>query len=241
MHPSSLFRPSVSVIIPAFNGQEYLAEALASVAAQSHPDLEIIVVDDGSTDRTAEIAQTFDDRRVRYVYASRSGAALARNRGVGLARGELLAFLDADDVWTHDKLRLQVASLERGDGDMIFTRVEQFVGPNPFQSGAPQQPPTTGQPGICATTLLMRREAFERVGFFDGECRLGEFLDWYARAVDLGLKPAVLPEALAGRRVHETNQGRGNRDRASEYARVMKRVLDRRRRSPGQPAARHGT
>ena len=123
-------RCSISVIIPVFNGQVYITDALTSVAAQSAHDLEIIVVDDGSTDSTAKVVRAFGDGRVRYVHQRQSGAATARNHGVDLARSQLLAFLDADDVWTVEKLDKQVVSLDRADGDMIFANVEEFISPD---------------------------------------------------------------------------------------------------------------
>ena len=209
----------VSAIIPVYNGETFLAEALASVAAQSLTELEIIVVDDGSTDRTRDMAQAFGDPRLRYFRQANAGASVARNHGVEVCRGEMLAFLDADDLWTPDKLRLQMASLERGDGDMIFGNVEEFASP------------AVTLPGASAVTLLMRRTAFERVGRFNADLRIGEFIDWYARAIDIGMKPAMLPQVLTRRRLHAHNQGRHNRSRMVEYARVMKLVLDRRRKT----------
>ncbi len=225
----------VSAIIPVYNGETFLAEALASVAAQSLTELEIIVVDDGSTDRTRDMAQAFGDPRLRYFRQANAGASVARNHGVEVCRGEMLAFLDADDLWTPDKLRLQMASLERGDGDMIFGNVEEFASPAVTLPGAsavtlPGASAVT-LPGASAVTLLMRRTAFERVGRFNADLRIGEFIDWYARAIDIGMKPAMLPQVLTRRRLHAHNQGRHNRSRMVEYARVMKLVLDRRRKT----------
>jgi glycosyltransferase involved in cell wall biosynthesis len=213
-----------------FNGQVYVADALTSVAAQSVHNLEIIVVDDGSTDSTAKVVRAFGDGRVRYVHQRQSGAAAARNYGVDLARGELLAFLDADDLWTVDKLDRQIASLERADGDMIFANVEEFISPDRLPGLEGQvKPHSVSLTGVSIITLLVRREDFDKVGPFDARWHVGEFLDWYARAVDLGLKSAILPEVLARRRIHETNQGRQNRALRAQYAQVVKRILDRRR------------
>ena len=220
----------ISVIIPVFNGQAYVADSLRSVASQSFSDLEIIVVDDGSTDSTFEVTQAFGDRRLRYIRQDRAGAAAARNRGVELANGPLLAFLDADDVWMRQKLCLQIASLQRGDGDMIFANAEEFITPDRLQELEGQIKLHPGpRPFIYASTLLMRRADFQKVGPFDTRWRVGEFVGWYARAIDLGLKSAVLPQVLARRRLHDTNLGRLNRAHRGQYARVMKSILDRRR------------
>lgn len=102
----------VSVVIPAYNADAHVAEAIGSVLTQSHRNLELIVVDDGSTDRTAEIAESFDDHRVRVVRQANAGPTRARNRGLALAAGEFVAFLDADDSWFPDKLEHQLPSLQ---------------------------------------------------------------------------------------------------------------------------------
>ena len=220
----------VSVIIPVFNGQAYLGDSLRSIATQSFSDLEIIVVDDGSTDSTFEVTQAFGDRRLRYIRQDRAGAAAARNRGVELANGPLLAFLDADDVWIGQKLCLQIASLRRGDGDMIFANVEEFITPDRLDELENHIKLRSGpRPFIYASTLLMRRADFQKVGPFDIGWRVGEFIAWYARAKDLGLRSAVLPQVLTRRRIHDVNTGRLERNYRTHYARVMKSVLDRRR------------
>src|SRR5437763_5703586 len=100
----------VSVVIPVRNGERFLADAIGSALGQSRPPLEVIVVDDGSSDSTAEVAQAFGSA-VHCVSQPPLGVATALNCGVNLARGDLLAFLDADDVWMHEKLELQVAAL----------------------------------------------------------------------------------------------------------------------------------
>jgi glycosyltransferase involved in cell wall biosynthesis len=105
-----------SVIIPVYNGERFLAEALQSVLAQTLPPDEVIVVDDGSNDRTAQIvAEAAAQAAVsfQYVYQANQGSAAARSHGVRLARSELIAFQDADDLWSADKLAIQVALLRR--------------------------------------------------------------------------------------------------------------------------------
>ena len=97
----------ISCVIPVFNGERYLGEALESVLAQSYQPLEVIVVDDGSTDETAEVARRYGER-VRYVWQPNAGETAARNLGLTAAHGEFIAFLDADDVWDSEKLERQI-------------------------------------------------------------------------------------------------------------------------------------
>lgn len=209
----------VSVVIPVRNGEHFLAEAIASVLGQSSPPLEVIVVDDGSSDSTSEVAQAFGGR-VRYVSQPPLGVAAALNCGIGLARGELLAFLDADDVWRHDKLELQLAAFRADPGlDAVFGHLT-----NVGEAGDSRETFA----GWSSGTMLIRAEAFARVGPFRN-WRLGEFIEWYARLVDLGLLLLMLPEVVLLRRVHDANMGVQRRHERSEYARVLKAVLDRRR------------
>jgi glycosyltransferase involved in cell wall biosynthesis len=209
----------VSVVIPVRNGESFLAEAIESVLGQSRPPLELIVVDDGSSDSTSEVAQEFGSR-VRYVRRPPLGVAAALNCGIDLARGDFLAFLDADDVWTHDKLELQVAAVSaRPQLDAVFSHLAN-VGEDEGVRGT--------FAGWSRGTMLIRNEAFARVGQFT-QWRLGEFIEWYARAVDLGLVLLMLPQVLLLRRVHDANVGVRLRQERGEYARVLKAVLDRRR------------
>jgi glycosyltransferase involved in cell wall biosynthesis len=101
--------PLVSVIIPVYNGARFLRAALESVLAQTYRNFEVIVVDDGSVDDSGVIAQSFPE--VRYIHQTNQGVAAARNHAIEVARGEYFAFLDQDDLWTADKLKLQIAYL----------------------------------------------------------------------------------------------------------------------------------
>jgi teichuronic acid biosynthesis glycosyltransferase TuaG len=111
--------PTVSVIIPAYNAEAFLARAIRSVEAQTFRDFELLVVDDGSTDGTAEVAQGFSS--VRYVRGSHGGEAPARNRGLEEATGELVAFVDADDEWLPEKLARQVFFMQRLGSSFSYT------------------------------------------------------------------------------------------------------------------------
>jgi glycosyltransferase involved in cell wall biosynthesis len=220
----------IEVIIPVYQGGAYLAQAIESVLAQSYPAVRIIVVDDGSTDATAQVAARFGPP-IHYQYQAQRGASAARNRGVELVQGEYIAFLDADDLWTADKLEWQVSAL-RNDPvpDMVFGQVQQFHSPDlPAEMKARIACPAQPMPGYIPDTLLMRCETFKRVGPFDERWRTGEFLDWYLRAIDMGLRSVMLPQIVTQRRLHRANHGITGRETRSDYHRILKASLDRHR------------
>jgi len=219
--------PRVSVVIPAYNAERFLAEAIESVLAQAYEPLEIIVVDDGSTDATAAITRRFAPAVV-CIGQPNAGIGAARNRGVDAAGGELLAFLDADDLWTPGRLRRQVDQIASGSPvDMVFGMVEAFVDQGHVGTFLHEVPPPG--PGYLAGAMVVRRDTFRRVGPFATDVKVGEFIDWYARATDLGLTAMALPEVVLRRRLHDSNTGIRERDSRLDYARVLRSALARRR------------
>lgn len=219
----------VSVIIPVYNGERYIAEAIESVLAQDCRHIEIVAVNDGSTDGTEEVLRSYAD--VQYLYQERQGASSARNRGVRFSSGEFIAFLDADDLWTKDKLKIQTSLFSADlDLDMVFGHAEQFYSPELEESLRGRIHLAAGSmPGYVPGSMLVKREAFLRVGFFDAGFRIGEFIDWYMRALDHGLNSCLAPEVALRRRIHDANTGIMERDSRKDYLRVLKASLDRRR------------
>ena len=220
---------SISVIIPVYNGERYIAEAVGSVLSQDFSPLEIIVVDDGSTDQTAELLRSYAN--VRYVCQSRLGASAARNNGVRCSSGGWLAFLDADDLWMRDKLKVQTALLRTNPGlDMVFGYVEQFYSPELEESLKSKIKFAEGSmPGYVPGAMLVRKDSFLNVGFFNEAFKIGEFIDWYTRALDYGLNGHLAREVVLRRRIHDANTGIRERDSRKDYLRVLKASLDRRR------------
>jgi glycosyltransferase involved in cell wall biosynthesis len=221
----------VSVIIPVFNCERYVAAAIESVLKQTTQPEEVVVVDDGSTDDTPRILAALSPR-VTFVRQPNCGAATAINRGLEAASGRIFCFLDADDLWLPDKVARQLDWLTSyPNTEAVFGHVQQFfsedLGPGVIDRWVCPQAP---QPGISKITMMIRREAFERIGPFDPALRAIEFLEWYTRAVDQGLRMDMLPEVVALRRVHEGNTGIVMRDaQRSENLEALKRALDRRR------------
>lgn len=224
--------PLVSVVIPVYNYDRYLAEAIESVLGQTYQHLEVIVVDDGSTDQSGEVARSFAGRGVRYCHQVHAGIGPARNTGVELAQGEFLAFLDADDRWPEEKTERQLQAFKSDPAlEMIFGQAVQLQNGPEWEAGVNDKKlPVAGMvPGMVPGTMLIKREAFFRVGKFPGGLKVGEFIDWYARAVELQIRSQVLPDLLLWRRIHDSNQGVRERQSVSDYARVLKASLDRKR------------
>lgn len=223
----------ISVVIPTYNRVAYLLEAIDSVLAQGYASLELIVVDDGSTDETAEVVA----RRggVRYHHQANQGIAGARNAGVALARGAYLAFLDSDDVWMPGKLARQMAVLDADAGvDLVYGHAEQFRSPDvepEFWRGYRAKPGVVAAP--VPSSMLIRRAAFDRVGPFDARFGIGIEMDWYARLTEARLRAVMLPDVLFRRRLHRSNFNIVRADEQSERLHVLKAVIDRRRRSAG--------
>jgi glycosyltransferase involved in cell wall biosynthesis len=221
--------PLVSVIVPFHNQERYLAEALESILAQRHEPIELLLVDDGSTDTSGTIARGYSPP-AHYLRRRNGGAAAARNTGVLATHGEFVAFCDSDDRWQPEKLELQLGSFATDpDLDVSFTGVQEFVTPELDPASLPARAPRQIAGGVCVSSMLARRRVFSDVGRFDEELRLGEWADWYARLLESGCKVAIHPEILVHRRLHDRNNTLTNWHDRGEYARIFKRALDRRR------------
>jgi glycosyltransferase involved in cell wall biosynthesis len=205
-------RPLVSVVIPAFNSERFLGEALASVFAQTYAPVETIVVDDGSSDGTAALARA--QPGVNLIEQENSGPSAARNRGFAVSRGEFVAFHDSDDLMTPDKLTVQVGHmLDNPDVGCVLAEQELIVEEGaelPFwaegskvETVMPSRPPELeDEPLVHPMSMVVRRKTFERVGDFDESMRAAEDFDWMLRAVEEGVEIARLSEVLMRRRVH---------------------------------------
>ncbi len=227
--PAATGRPlTVSVVIPALNAARFVCQAVESVHDQRNLPadclLEVIVVDDGSTDGTPDLVRTTFGDRVRIVSdASGRGAAAARNAGIAVAAGGLIATLDADDTWMPEKLALQLALLEaRPDVSFVYCHGSEFA--DPAGCAPCRQEPA---PFPSASALLGRREAFAVAGPFP-PFRTGEFIAWYGWTQALGLVSHVLPQTLVRRRVHAANS---TRDRAAlaDYPLAIRWQMEKRR------------
>jgi glycosyltransferase involved in cell wall biosynthesis len=220
----------VSVMIGVYNGERYLGEAIESVLAQTHSPFELIVVDDGSEDGSGAIAASYAPH-VRCIRQERGGMAASRNRAIREASGDFFAFLDADDRFPPDKLERQLAVFDAEPGlDVVYGHVTEFLSPDlDEEARALLREPTHDVPWPTPNLMLVRREAFLRVGPFSTELKVGIGVDWYARASELGLKSAVPPIVVLERRLHADNNGIRERQFKPQYLHVLKAALDRRR------------
>ena len=197
----------VSAIVALHNARPYIGATLDSILGQTRPPDEVIVVDDGSTDGGAAVVADYGDA-VRLLRQENHGATTALNVGIRAAGGELIAFLDHDDLWTPDKLALQCAVLgEEPDLDGVFAHVEIFLSEDAAGLGGRYAVPDAPLAGISKNTLLARRSVFDRFGLFDESLRTADFVPWWARAAALGFRYRMLETVLARRRIHETNSG----------------------------------
>jgi glycosyltransferase involved in cell wall biosynthesis len=228
--------PTVSVIIPVYNGEKYLAEALESVLAQTHPIHEIIVVDDGSTDGSAAIAACYSPL-VRVITTAHVGPPIARNHGADAATGEWLAFLDADDLWLPEKLQQQLAAAFKAGVSIAFGGVTHFLSPE-LDAATRQRIycPLGLEHGPMPSNFLVQQEIFAALDGFDPRWRMGELLDWYTRAGDAGYRAVTIPDLVLRRRIHAANRSLEKVSEQVDLARIVKANLDRRRAAGQLPA-----
>lgn len=221
---------SISVIIPVYNGARYIQAALESVFQQTRPADEIIVVNDGSTDKTADLLNGMQRDGLMVIHQNNQGAAAARNRGIQQANGSLITFLDADDLWEPEKLRIQENTM-REDPDIgyLTCRLTEFHSEDLIAARRVRTPLRTGdQAATLPSTAMVRKPAMDRIGLFDPRWKTGEFLDWCLRAGEAGIRNVQLNDVLVRRRIHDRNLGR-TAAAGSDYHRIIKASLDRRR------------
>ncbi len=228
--------PALTVIIPVRDGRAYLGDALRSAGEQGFPQVELLVVDDGSTDGSAEIVAGVAPGARLFRHAAPRGPAAARNTALREARGELIAFLDADDVWVPGALlRLSRHFHDRPDVQFVLGATELVRMPEP---GAPAAEPVVLSPARVSFFLpatLFRSAVFERVGLLDETLTFGEDSDWFLRAREGGIPFLTTEEKVLLYRRHERNMTRGKGLRTLFVPQTIVRSL-RRRREAGSVA-----
>lgn len=201
--------PTISVIMPAYNAERYIGQALNSVYAQDYEQtrLDVIVVDDGSTDGTVDIIGRYEER-LRCIRQPNRGPAAARNTALAAARGDFVAFLDADDLWHPRKLSLQMSAFKAiPDLELSICHVRNvWTGhPNEAESQILRRYKAVLNAGIIMQSVLIPRRIMNEIGFFDPSFRFGEDTDWFVRAHQSRRRTSLTSMVLGYRRVHLNN------------------------------------
>lgn len=221
--------PLVSVIIPVFNGEKYIKQTLESVINQTYKNLEIIVVDDGSIDATADIVKSFSN--IKYIYQENTGPARARNVGVENSSGEYLAFLDQDDQWVPEKINTQMqafAENEKLDYTIAYQQIllkDNCKKPHWLKAEFLEQPVLGFLPG----TLLVKRSAFFNIGAFTEKYVNASDADWFYKAADFGLILEIIPKTLLLRFIHDSNHSNKINNLHYDLVRLIKASINRKR------------
>lgn len=221
-------QPLVSVIIPVLDAGRYLGEALRSVLAQHYRPIEVIVVDDGSTDDSVKVAASFAG--VICLRQAHQGPIGARNVGIAQSRGAFVAFQDADDVWHRNKLAIQMEwLLKHPETGYVAACYRNFLDPGVARPAwvTEQQLADEQKGGI--SNLVVRRSVFETIGVFDAGQEFGADLDWIMRAKDAKIAAEILPQVLVFRRIHASNHSYQWKGGKRLLLKALKASIDRQR------------
>ena len=220
----------ISVVIPAWNAAQTLAETLDSVAAQTLLATEVIVADDGSDDATAMVARQHP-LCPTVLQLTHAGVAATTNAAIRQASGDCLAFIDADDLWPPGKLAAQAELLgQRPDIDASLGMFSSFVCPRTdIRLRERFVVPATAQPGWLTGTLCLRREVFSRVGLFSEDLSNGFAIDWFDRARKAGIQFHMTDETLLLRRLHPGSLSARNQRSDGAMLEMARRAIARRR------------
>jgi glycosyltransferase involved in cell wall biosynthesis len=222
----------ISIVLPVYNGGTFLLGAINNIKQQEYQPLEIIVIDDGSTDRTAEIAAQFHSE-IRYIYQPNQGPSAARNHGIKIAKGEVIAFLDVDDLWA-DRVLIEFTDYLATHPDVEI--VQGLIQRMQLESVVPYQNPGVFKPifepyqFINLGSAIYRKSVFDRVGLFDPNLRDNEDTDWFLRAWEQNISKVVIPKTMLFYRKHDCNMTLNQKDLVHfGLLKIYKRHIDRMR------------
>jgi glycosyltransferase involved in cell wall biosynthesis len=228
-------QPLVSVIIPSYNYLKYISQCIESVQSQDYPNIELIIVDDGSTDGSFEFLQMLNSK-IKIVHQSNQGVSIARNRGLLEATGEYIAFLDADDYWEPSKISKQLAVLKQVSADLVYSGIS-LVSSDGFEITGTFKPHFSGEcasafrrhPGRAVITLgtsnaLFRKCLISKSGLFDPNLSISADWDFFRRYCDFG-KVAILEDDLTYYRQHTENMSTYSNAFISDLLRSIRKML----------------
>ena len=218
-----------SVIVPVYNSERYLENTLQSIFNQDYQPIEVIVVDDGSTDGSAKIAKSF--KNIQYIYQTNQGPSAARNTGITVSQGDFISFLDSDDMWMPDKLTLQISYLLNHPGVGFVVAHLRMLIEQGIEKPLWYKEHLFQKDSVCftASAMLARSNTFKEVGLYNPSYRFGENVEWLTRAKDVGVRYAILPETLLISRVHDKNLTHHLDEMRPSILRALKASIDRQR------------
>lgn len=219
--------PLLSVIIPVFNGEKLLSDAIESILSQGYPNLEIIVIDDGSTDNTKEVAMSFKEE-VCYHSQKNQGPAVARNTGIKKSKGQIIGFLDADDVWSEGRVELLMGKFQE-DSNLQIVMGHTI---SKVLEGAKNIEPNLLKPHIIPVfgSALFKRSVFDKVGLIDESFWISEDQDWFMRAKEMKIPMKIIKDVVVIRRLHGDNMTNDTNWEKAGILKVLRKSIDRRRR-----------
>ena len=220
----------ISIVIPVFNAELYLSEAINSVLNQSNPPHEIIVINDGSTDQSLEILESYE-KKIKLISRENKGVAFSVNEGIQLASQPWIGFIDADDLWMPNKLELQYRYLsENPEVQILFGQMRQFISPElPISIKDTIYCPSVPESGFIRPAMLAHQSIFKKFGLFDSNLRIGDFIDWFQKIKENGVKFECLDETVYQRRLHK-NSLSSRSGAQNEFLKILKAKLDRARK-----------
>ncbi len=219
--------PLISVIIPVFNSERYLAEAIESVFLQDYTPIEIIVVDDGSTDNSKNLVKSYG-KRIKYLYQENGGPAKARNLALSVARGTFIACIDSDDVWAAGKLTKQLELFSKYENLGIALGLTVKASFSDKSELANVNTEELISFNLLLGSTLIKKSVFEIVGDLDNELIIGEDTDWFNRAKEMNIPIAVHRDVVQFHRNHEHNITNDKKMFNMAVFRILKKTKDRR-------------
>ncbi|MDX1642678.1 MAG: glycosyltransferase family A protein [Balneolaceae bacterium] len=226
MESDAIKNPFISVVLPVYNGEKFIGEAIRSVLAQEYKPIEIIVVNDGSTDQTEKCLEEFKGK-LSVIKQQNSGPSSARNRGIEAAKGDYITFIDADDVWAPGNISFHIEQFKS------FSELEISVGLTAemdFESAETLDAETAASNSFLHLVMgasMMKQTVFNDVGLFDEELILRQDTDWFLRARELEKNIAIGKELVLFYRKHQNNRT-NDRIKANYYMfKLLKKAKDR--------------
>ncbi len=218
----------ISVIIPYFNAGAFIEKALTSIRKQYYDHIEIVLIDDGSTDGIADRIKEWGENII-FLRQDNKGPAAARNLGIKHAKGDFIAFLDADDLWPEDKIKMQLERFQMdATADIITGRIQysKLEGAEDVDLALAEDNTLIN---VHLGAALIRRQVFEDVGLFDETLRFSEDHDWFLRAREAGMKIIVMNKVTLIYQLHAGNMTREKPFHEFGMLKILKRSIDRRK------------